>query len=91
MILKAMLAVALLRGRSSHARQVIGDDLDKTGYAGAPGWEFGAGLTNHTCYETSTTASESESNYYKNSAKKFCFGTRNVRKMLIGSCVSIHF
>jgi hypothetical protein len=48
MILRAMLAVALLRGRSSHARQVKGDDLDKTGYPGAPGWGFGRGADNPT-------------------------------------------
>jgi hypothetical protein len=59
-----MLAVALLRVRSSHARQVKGDDPDKKGYPGAPGWELGVGLTthpvNHICYETSTTTSERE-------------------------------
>ena len=45
MILRSMLAVALLRFRSSHARQVKGDGIDKTGYPGAPGWGFGVGLT----------------------------------------------
>jgi len=45
MILRAMLAVAYATGRASHARQVKGDDPDKKGYPGPPGWEFGVGLT----------------------------------------------
>jgi hypothetical protein len=45
MMLGAMLAVALLGARSSHARQVKGGDLDKTGYPGAPGWGLGVGLS----------------------------------------------
>jgi hypothetical protein len=32
-------------GRASHARQVKGDDPDKKGYPGPPGWGFGVGLT----------------------------------------------
>jgi hypothetical protein len=32
-------------GRASHARQVKGDDPDKNGYPGPPGWGFGVGLT----------------------------------------------
>jgi hypothetical protein len=40
-----MLAVASATGRASHARQVKGDDPDKKGYPGPPGWEFGVGLT----------------------------------------------
>jgi hypothetical protein len=28
-----------------HARQVKGDDPDKKGYPGPPGWGFGVGLT----------------------------------------------
>ena len=32
-------------GRASHARQVKGDDPDKKGYPGPPGWGFGMGLT----------------------------------------------
>ena len=39
-----MLAVAYATGRASHARQVKGDDPDKTGYPGPPDWEFGVGL-----------------------------------------------
>jgi hypothetical protein len=31
--------------RASHARQVKGDDPDKKGYPGPPGWGFGGGLT----------------------------------------------
>jgi hypothetical protein len=45
MILRAMLAVAYATGRASHARQVKGDDPDKKGYSGPPGWGFGVGLT----------------------------------------------
>jgi len=48
MILRAMLAVAYATGRVSHARQVKGDDPDKKGYPGPPGWGFGVGLTTHT-------------------------------------------
>ena len=41
-----MLAVAYATGRASHARQVTGDDPDKKGYPGPPGWwGFGMGLT----------------------------------------------
>ena len=40
-----MLAVAYATGRASHARQVKGDDPDKKGYPGAPGWGVGVGLT----------------------------------------------
>jgi hypothetical protein len=45
MIPRAMLAVAYATGRASHARQVKGDDPDKKGYLGPPGWGFGVGLT----------------------------------------------
>jgi hypothetical protein len=44
-IIRAMLAVAYATGRASHARQVKGDDPDKEGYPGPPGWVFGVGLT----------------------------------------------
>jgi len=40
-----MLAVAYATGRASHARQFKGDDPDKKGYHGPPGWGFGVGLT----------------------------------------------
>jgi hypothetical protein len=40
-----MLAVAYATGRVSHARQVKGDDLDKKGYPGPPGWGFSVRLT----------------------------------------------
>jgi hypothetical protein len=40
-----ILAVAYATGRASHARQVKGDDQDKNGYSGPPGWGFGVGLT----------------------------------------------
>jgi hypothetical protein len=38
-----MLAV-YATGRASHVRQVKGDDPDKKGYPGLPGWGFGLGL-----------------------------------------------
>jgi hypothetical protein len=44
MIPTAMLAIAYATGRVSHARQVKGDDPDKKGYPGPPGWGFGMGL-----------------------------------------------
>jgi hypothetical protein len=40
-----MLAVAYATGRASHARRVKGDDPDKNGYPGPPGWGFSVGLT----------------------------------------------
>jgi hypothetical protein len=42
---RAMLAVAYATGRASHVRQVKGDNPDKKGYPGPPGWGFGVGLT----------------------------------------------
>jgi hypothetical protein len=59
MIPRAMLAVAYATGRASHARQVKGDDPDKKGYPGPPGWGFDVGLTTpHSkktyCYESRT-------------------------------------
>ena len=44
-MLAAMLAVAYATGRTSHVKQVKGDDPDKKGYPGPPGWGFGVGLT----------------------------------------------
>jgi hypothetical protein len=40
-----MLAVAYSTVRASHARQVKGDDPDKKGYPGPPGWGLGVRLT----------------------------------------------
>ena len=45
MIPRAVLAVAYATGRASHDRQVKGDDPDKKGYPGPPGWGLGAGPT----------------------------------------------
>jgi hypothetical protein len=45
MIPRAMLAVAYATARAPHARQVKGDDPDKKGCTGPPGWEFGVVLT----------------------------------------------
>jgi hypothetical protein len=43
MIPRAMLVVVYATGR---ARQVKGDDPDKKGYTGLPGWGLGEKLTN---------------------------------------------
>jgi len=40
-----MLVVVYATGRASHARQVKGDNPDKKGCPGLPGWGFGMGLT----------------------------------------------
>jgi hypothetical protein len=49
MIPRGMLAVAYATGRASHVRQVKGDDPDKKGYPGPPGWGFGVWLiTSHS-------------------------------------------
>jgi hypothetical protein len=45
MIPRSMLEVAYATGRASHARQVKGDDPDKKGYPGPPGWGVWRGLT----------------------------------------------
>jgi hypothetical protein len=45
MIPRAMLAVAIATVRASHARAVKGDDPDKKGYPGPPGWGCGVGIT----------------------------------------------
>jgi len=44
-----MLVVAYATGRVSHARQVKGDDPDKKGYPGPPGWGLGVRLTTSPC------------------------------------------
>jgi hypothetical protein len=36
---------SIATGRVTHARQVKGDDPDKKGYPGPPGWGLGARLT----------------------------------------------
>ena len=40
-----MLVLVYATGRASHARQVKGDDPDKKGYPGPPGWGLGMRLT----------------------------------------------
>ena len=42
-----MLAEAYATGRASDARQVKGDDPDKKGYPGTPGWRLGGGQQSH--------------------------------------------
>jgi hypothetical protein len=58
MIPRAMLAVANATCRASHARQVKGDEPDKKGYHGPPGWGFGVGLT--TPYSKKLTVTKVE-------------------------------
>jgi hypothetical protein len=36
---------SIATGRASHCRQVKGEDPDKKGYPGPPGWGLGMGLT----------------------------------------------
>jgi hypothetical protein len=48
MIPRAMLAVAYATGRASHARQVKGNDPDKKGYPGPPGWGLAWSSQPHT-------------------------------------------
>jgi hypothetical protein len=45
MIPRAMLVVAYATGRASHVRQVKGDDPNKKGCPGPPGWVFDVELT----------------------------------------------
>jgi hypothetical protein len=45
MIPRAMLAVAYVTGRVSHARQVKGEEPDQKGHSGPPGWGLGVRLT----------------------------------------------
>ena len=45
MILRAMPAVAFATGRATLAGQVKGDDPDKRGYPGPPGWGLSVRLT----------------------------------------------
>jgi hypothetical protein len=58
MILRAMLAVAYATGRASHARQVKGDEPDKKGYPGPPGWGCDVGLTTPECKKRIVTKVE---------------------------------
>ena len=44
MIPTAMLAVAYATGRASHPREVKGDNPDKKGHPGPPGWWLGVRL-----------------------------------------------
>jgi len=60
-----MLAVAYATGRVSHARQVKGDDPDKKGYPGPPGWGFGVGLT--------TPPSKKKNLFLRKSSKGKCW------------------
>jgi len=69
---RAMSAVAYATSRASHARQVKGDNPDKKGYPGPPGWGFGAGLTN---------MSRKNQNVAKNSVNETGPPSRKILKM----------
>jgi len=60
MIPRAMLVVAYATGRASHARQVKGDDPDKKGYPGPPGWGLGMRLTTSFCKKNIVTKPQEE-------------------------------
>jgi hypothetical protein len=55
MIPRALLAVAYATARAFHVRRVKGNDPDKKGYPGPPGWGLGVRLTTPPrkkyCYE----------------------------------------
>jgi hypothetical protein len=65
MIPRVMLAVAYATGRASHARQVKGDDTDKKGYPGPPGWGFVVGLTTPHCKKLIVTKGEQRKKLYR--------------------------
>jgi len=62
MIPRAMLVVAYsyATGRTSHARQVKGDDPDKKGYPGPPSWGLGMRLTTSPCKKNIVTNRQEE-------------------------------
>ena len=62
MIPRAMLVVAYATGRASHARQVKGDDPDKKGYPGPPGWGLGMRLTTSPRKINTVTKPQEEAN-----------------------------
>jgi len=95
-----MLAVAYATSRASHARQVNGDDPDKKGYRGPPGWGLGAGLTTLSCKkqnvakksvnEPGPPSRERLMMRSKEMNKVRRFGTWNVRTLLqVGNMNSI--
>jgi len=60
MIPRVMLAVTYATGMASHARQVRGDDPDKKGYPGPPGWGLGVRLTTSHCKKKIVTKPQAE-------------------------------
>ena len=51
-------------GRASLAREVKGDDPDKKGYPGSPGWGLGVGLATSPCKNITILKPQEEVNSY---------------------------
>jgi hypothetical protein len=60
MVPRATLVVAYATGRVSHVKQVKGDDPDKKGYSGPPGWGLGVKLTTPQCKKNIVTKPQEE-------------------------------
>jgi len=87
MILRAMPAVALATGRAILAGQVEGDDPDKRGYPGPPGWGLGVRLTTSPRKKSIVTKPYNKPRNIMNTRRRqrttdLTFGTWNVQTML---------
>ena len=87
MMLKSYAGESVATGRASHARNVKGDDPDKKGYPGPPGWGGGHEANNPIPHNISTMKLQPKLWNWnqmatKTLAKEFGFGTWNVRTML---------
>jgi hypothetical protein len=72
---------SIATGRASHVRHVKGDDPDKKGYPGPPGWGLGVGLTipsHKKCFVEKLLKFETGQQFGK--AKVHCNATRKRRK-----------
>jgi len=82
-------------GRASHARQVKGDDPDKKGYPGPPGWGLGVGLTTPShkkCFVEKLLKFETGQQFWKRlKSTKDCNATRIIIIMKLMYChVGVH-
>jgi hypothetical protein len=70
-------------GRASHARLVKGEDPDKKGYPGPPGWGLGVGLTtppHKKCFVEKLLKFETGQQFWKRlKSTKDCNATRRIR------------